>query len=60
MGFLVLTNACTKALDQGEVESELKCQITSELHVNVELSCQPHAFVTSLLKFKLVYKKGVR
>lgn len=44
----------------GEVDSELKYQIASELHVNVELSCQPRAFVTSLLKFKLVHKKEAR
>lgn len=40
--------------------SDLKYQIASELHVNVELSGHPRAFVTSLLKFKLARREGAR
>lgn len=60
MGFLLLTNVCTKALVEREVGSDLKYQTTLGLHVNVGLSFHPRAFVTSLLKFRLVHKEGAR
>lgn len=61
MGFLLLTNVCTlKALVEREVGSDLKYQTTLDLHVNVDLSFHPRAFVTSLLKFRLVHKEGAR
>lgn len=55
MGFLILTNICTKAEAGGEVlKSDLKYQIASELHENVNISCHPRDFSSSPLKFKLV------
>lgn len=43
-----------------EVGSDVKYQIAAELHVDVELSCHPRAFVSSLLKFKFVHKEAAR
>lgn len=57
MGFLNLTNICTKAKAGGEVlKSDLKYQVASELHENLDISCHPRDFATSPLKFKLMPK----
>jgi len=61
VGFLILTNICTKAEAGGEVlKSDLKYQIASELHENVNISCHPRDFASSPLKFKLVRKELTR
>lgn len=41
----------------GEVlKSDLKYQVASELHENLDISCHPRDFATSPLKFKLMPK----
>lgn len=60
MGFWFSQMPVQKSWTGGEVGSDLKYQIASELHVNVELSGHPRAFVTSLLKFKLACREGAR